>query len=639
MLYPIFKIKIKSIYSRRLVILFLTLILSITYGVGHGLGVDRKTNEPINSLDLSYKAAKDYYYLLERDLELGNDRNNWLKGVRKFRKLYLADFKNELAPSCLYMMAKIHHRMFTRFHLPIDLDEAINYYNDVALLFPMSSLADDALFKNGEIFQQEKNDPKQAIKMYQKMVNKFPDGDKTAQALSRIKQLSEKNNIKLPESFAYSGFSKKLVNVLPVKYWSSDDYTRIVIRASAPVQYNSNLLEQNENLPRRLYIDFAQSYIPPRYRSPIPIQDGLLKQVRTGQFDPSTVRVVLDIETISNYKIFNLNDPFRVVVDVHGQKKEKEDNTPTLSKTLPNAKEPNSSAVNKKQDSKTYVNTKERSTVSVIQSETATSSSSPIINLKDTKKIKPGVVAANKKITDPRDLSLAQQLGLGVKKVVIDPGHGGKDPGAMAFGLKEKDIVLAVAKKVANKLRTQYGYEVILTRSDDTFLPLEERIAIANTKKADLFVSIHVNAHPTQSVHGIETFYLNLATNAEAMRVAARENATSTHNISDLQDILSDLMQNSKIKESSRLAEFVNTSMISGLESSYQTKNLGVKQAPFYVLIGAEMPAVLTEISFITNPGESNLLKKDEYIEKLGFNIADGVADYADYQTTASMRL
>ena len=154
-----------------------------------------------------------------------------------------------------------------------------------------------------------------------------------------------------------------------------------------------------------------------------------------------------------------------------------------------------------------------------------------------------------------------------------------------------------------------------LTRSKDVYLPLEERTAIANTQSGDPFISVHVNAHPDKTIGGIETYFLNLATNAEAMRVAALENATSTHSISELEDILTDLMKNTKIDESSRLARFVQTNLVSGMGNRFKARDLGVKQAPFYVLIGAEMPAVLAEISFITNPKEAELLREDRYLE------------------------
>jgi N-acetylmuramoyl-L-alanine amidase len=260
-----------------------------------------------------------------------------------------------------------------------------------------------------------------------------------------------------------------------------------------------------------------------------------------------------------------------------------------------------------------------------------------VISLEDQKKKSPKTEVPKKPMGHDK-ISLAQQLGLGVRKIVIDPGHGGKDPGAMAYNLKEKDIVLKVSKKIAKILKATYRYEVAMTRTKDVYIPLEERTAIANTQSSDLFISIHVNAHPDKTIGGIETYFLNLATNADAMRVAALENSTSTHKISDLQDILANLMKNSKIDESSRLAQFVQTNLISGVEQKYKTRNLGVKQAPFYVLIGAQMPAILAEISFITNPEEAKLLQDEHYLDKIAQQIAAGIAAYVDHHHTAAVK-
>jgi N-acetylmuramoyl-L-alanine amidase len=179
---------------------------------------------------------------------------------------------------------------------------------------------------------------------------------------------------------------------------------------------------------------------------------------------------------------------------------------------------------------------------------------------------------------------------------------------------------------------------VVLTRTKDVYIPLEERTALANTQSGDLFISIHVNAHPDKTKSGIETYFLNLATNADAMRVAAIENATSKHNISELQNILSNLMKNSKIDESSRLAQFVQTNLVLGVEQKYKTRDLGVKQAPFYVLIGAEMPAILSEISFITNQKEAKLLQDELYLNKIAEQIAAGIVAYVDHHNTAAVK-
>jgi N-acetylmuramoyl-L-alanine amidase len=220
---------------------------------------------------------------------------------------------------------------------------------------------------------------------------------------------------------------------------------------------------------------------------------------------------------------------------------------------------------------------------------------------------------------------------LGIRRIVLDPGHGGKDSGAIGVGgLKEKDIVLAVAKQVAARLRERLDCEVIMTRDSDVFIPLEERTAIANTREGDLFISIHANAAPTSNVRGIETYILDLARNKSAMQVAARENATSDSQISNLQTILLDLIQNSKKNESIKLAEYVQESMVSGLKmQKYQdVRDLGVKQAPFVVLVGAQMPAILTEIAFISNPHEAAWLKSKEYQNLMADQIVSGVSGY-----------
>ncbi|WLE95889.1 MAG: N-acetylmuramoyl-L-alanine amidase [Candidatus Electrothrix communis] len=428
------------------------------------------------------------------------------------------------------------------------------------------------------------------------------------------------------------------VDVLPVQYWSSDNYSRVVIKSSEPVAYHANLLDQQNGVPRRLFIDFHQSYIPLKYRSPVSIEDGLLKRIHTSQLDATTVRVYLDTESIADYKVFNLKDPFRVVVDVRGGRGRalripKRKVAPQITTDI----KPLVVQTKKKEEAEAKVETAANETAA---ENTPEIKAEKIITPRK-RKIVPAVAKAKAgKSPVVENLTLAQQLGLGVRRIVIDPGHGGKDPGAVGFGLKEKDIVLNVAKKIKKILEEKNGYEVLLTRDGDVSLALEERTAIANTKEADLFLSIHVNAHPEETIRGVETFYLNLATHTEAMRVAALENATSTHNMSEMQDILSELMQNEKINESSQLAEFVQHNMITGLKKQkFQVKNLGVKQAPFYVLIGAEMPAILAEISFITNPEEAKLMKNEKYLQTLAEQIVAGVLSYAENQKTAALKI
>ncbi|MGH9335901.1 MAG: N-acetylmuramoyl-L-alanine amidase family protein, partial [Vicinamibacteria bacterium] len=227
--------------------------------------------------------------------------------------------------------------------------------------------------------------------------------------------------------------------------------------------------------------------------------------------------------------------------------------------------------------------------------------------------------------------SVVQQLGLSASRVILDPGHGGYDPGTMnKKGLREKDVVLDIAKRVRKLLEAE-GMDVLMTRDKDVFIPLEERTAIANSKEADLFVSIHVNAARSTKPRGTETYYLNLATTPDAEEVAARENAVTTRRLGELQTLIQQVMNNSRIAESRELAGRVQGSMSEVLFTSRQDpRNRGVKTAPFYVLLGAQMPAVLVEVAYLTNRKDAALLGDTGYRQKVAESIAVGIKVYQD---------
>jgi len=323
------------------------------------------------------------------------------------------------------------------------------------------------------------------------------------------------------------------------------------------------LLKENGGKPRRLYINLDNCRVSAGMQKKISVRDGLLLRVRSAQYKPMVGRVVLDTQSLSNYKIFSLHKPFRIVIDVKGR----------------------AAGRGKLQ---------------------------------------------GKSICVPNNPTLAQQLGLGIKRIILDPGHGGKDPGAIGIGgLREKDVVLKVARKLARKLTRTLGCQVILTRNSDVFIPLEERTAIANTKEGDLFVSIHANSAPSSRARGIEVYYLDLTSNKRDMQLAASENASSAKNISDLQKILSSLMKNSKKEESARLARIVNKNLLYDMRRKYSgIRSHGVKSAPFIVLIGAQMPSILVEISFVSNPVDARRLRRDKYLNALADGLADGIVKY-----------
>lgn len=599
-----------------------------------------------------FEQTTSFFTELKNDKERAGAKESWTAVIENFQRIHDLHPQSGYAAASLFMLGRVTYSRYQQFKDPTDLDRSLKYYEEVTTLFPWHQLADDALFSEARIQLEDKKNPQEAARLYTRVTTEYYTGDLMEKATEKLKTLAKDFNTPPPPTATAATTSqstpeisppaevaelpnvKNRTYVLPVEYWSSNNYTRVVINTSRPVTFKEELLEKVGEQPRRLFIDFDKSYIEPKYRAPVPIKDGLLQQIRTAQFSPNTVRVVLDIESIKSYKIYSLPDPFRVIVDVHGQSNPAV--VTTAEKNLP-LKAP---TMEDKTASTPEIASTEKEPKA---SEPATTApGSPILILQDYKKIKHSTKSKapapelNAPLTSPA-LSLAQQLNLGVRRIVLDPGHGGKDPGASAFGMKEKDLVLQVAKKLAVKLKKDLGYEVILTRNDDTFISLEQRTAIANTNSADLFISLHLNAHPSSKIYGFETYYLNLSSDSEAIRVAALENATSTHQLSDLQNILADIMKNSKIDESSRLAQQVQNALSSGLsDRKYpQVKSLGVKKAPFYVLIGAEMPAILIEMAFLSNKTDASQMKKEGYQDALTEEIAQGLQRYIRTMTAS----
>jgi N-acetylmuramoyl-L-alanine amidase len=238
--------------------------------------------------------------------------------------------------------------------------------------------------------------------------------------------------------------------------------------------------------------------------------------------------------------------------------------------------------------------------------------------------------------------TLTRALGLKIGRIVIDPGHGGHDTGTIgATGLMEKDLCLDVALRLGKIIQQRLpGAEVIYTRSDDSFIPLEERTNIANEAKADLFISIHANSSQDRAARGIETYYLNLKGSPEAMEVAARENATAQENVHDLQNLVKRIAQTEKIEESRELAEDIQDSLSKRIQKSAKTvRNRGVRKAPFVVLIGADMPSILTEISFLSNPADEKLLKQPEQRQKVAEGLYQGVVSYLESMNSVTVNL
>ncbi len=510
-------------------------------------------------------------------------RHNWIKCANQYQRVYNRYPKSRSAAWALYRAADLYANLYKYSNKSKDLDTALSLYRKLVAQHEKNSLADDAQYKIGEIYYKTKKDPSQAYVEFLKVDVRFPKGDMRPRAKKMLnklavalnKKMKRKNGVRGP----ISGSERAMVK--DIRYWSSPNYTRVVIDVKHPVKYEHHLLkaDPSHKKPRRLYLDLQNARVSKSIDSVVPIKDDLLQKARAGQYTENTVRVVLDMEKLGGYNVFHLYDPFRIVVDVRGFEKRKP--KPQLNPGLSAKK----------------------------------------------RKVRRGI--RRTKAPD-QTISLARQLGLNVNRIVIDPGHGGKDPGCESHRkYREKDITLGLAKRLASQLKKEIGCEVFLTRDKDAFLSLEKRTAIANMKKADLFISLHVNAHKDGRIHGLETYFLNMATDQRAVMVAARENATSEKNISDLQTILNDLMLNTKIRESSKLAHQVQNGMVGSAKKRYKgIRNLGVKQAPFYVLIGAQMPAILVEVGFLSNRTERKRLMNKTYQERLAAGICDGIKLY-----------
>jgi N-acetylmuramoyl-L-alanine amidase len=369
------------------------------------------------------------------------------------------------------------------------------------------------------------------------------------------------------------------IEVVDLKHWSTPDYTRISVELEKEVRFESH------KLPSRLYFDIAGAHVSQGIKD-LHIGDGLLKSVRIAQYRPSTVRVVLDLDSIKDYKIFTFSDPFRIIVDVKGDRRQE---ISSGKKEVIETAKPESAPLEK-------ASLKEKP---VEKTKPAEKSKQPF---------KPGKI----------------------RRIVVDPGHGGHDPGAMSpTGTREKDIVLQIGLKLSQKIREELGIDVVMTRSTDVFIELQERTAIANKVGADLFVSIHANASLNRAANGIETYYLNLAKTEKAAQLAAKENGTALEKVSVLRAVLFDLMANYKLNDSAHLADEVQKALHKKAQTGYPTvKNLGVKQGPFYVLVGATMPSILVETAFVSNERDEVKLKDPAYQDLTADGILAGIKGY-----------
>lgn len=463
------------------------------------------------------------------------------------------------------------------------------------------------------------------------------------------------------------------LEVRAVKFWSLGTSTRVAIEVSDDFRFRKEHLAN----PERMFYDIAGAQ--PRIEGPrsqgqhiIPVNDRFVKQIRVAEPQRGTTRVVLDLESGVECNASQLSDPHQLVIEVTAPGRPE---TPTVTPSVVQIKRFEAPPATNSVAAKPAVERK----ISVLDDPApqVTAKNPAATNVLPTAKTRkllaaaivpdppPPPPAANAEpemaaAPEPRlsratngskpplieegaplparppataNPSLTRVFGLKIKRVIIDAGHGGKDQGTHGpAGLLEKDLVLDVARRVGAMVEERLGVEVVYTRADDTFIPLEQRTKFANDQKGDLFISIHANSSPVKAVSGVEIYVLNLSTSKVDLDLAARENAGAESSVSELETLLQKAMLNDKLKESSEFAGKVLQSMTgpgAPGAAAGKARSRGVRRAPFVVLIGANMPSILCEIGFISNPADEALMAKSAYRQKIAESLTKGIQDFA----------
>ena len=604
-------------------------------------------------------AAKDEYArgVSAFNSLLGNEkraglRAEWLAVAKHFERSLASEPKGEYAPKCMFFLGRSFEELARRSFAKADRTGALDAYDRLLKTFPKHGWADDAMFRKGMVWFELGKDPGKAAEYFKGVAAAYPKGDMVPKAREMLGQMGETapapaaakgGDVPPPSAAVPPAPAVQVAPAAPrsgaeatlqgIRHWSSSDYTRVVMDVTGDVKYERALVEKAKNGNKQLQITLQRTGIAADVMPARTVGDGILSQILVSPEPEGGALVTFDLMQMDHYRVFTLPDPYRVVLDIYatgGSGVRAKPAEAARADAPPAKQEPE---VDHVQSALAELQAKREAEK---DSPAAQAAPEPVKAQRPAKGgQKAGAAAKEEAVPEiavtPKQKkysgTLVEQLGLKVRTIMIDAGHGGKDPGAVANGLEEKDINLRMARILGRELQQQ-GFEVHFTRTGDKFIPLEERTAMANAKNADLFISLHCNAIKDSSVKGLEVYYLNLATDAQAVRVAARENGVSAKKISDMQFILSDLMLNSKINESRQMASLVEKETLRAMRPRYALSSHGAKGAFFYVLTGARMPSILVEMGYLTNPDEAGRLNSDAYLTSMAQGLASGVVAY-----------
>ncbi|MDE2971429.1 MAG: N-acetylmuramoyl-L-alanine amidase, partial [Acidobacteriota bacterium] len=542
-----------------------------------------------------YEAARKAEETLRGSETAMRNRDRWQDVARKYRSVVLSFPRSGYCDDALHYEGGIYRDAAERFD---DRRFAVRAADAFALLvrgYPASRWVPKALYEQVRLHAGRLDDEAEARRALERLRERAPRAAETRMATAVLaKPEARPNPAAARAAERPTDGTRRTVavqqeiqpadpptTVRNIRHWVGDSHTRVVIDLSGPTPHTEGRLTG----PDRVFFDLHGATPDDGLeRRAFPIEGSHLRRIRLGVPEEQITRVVLDFSSIREVTVFALPDPYRLVVDIHGAPPVQVADS-AEDETAPEADDSPAGTTR---------------SAAAETPETGAEGSPPL----------------------PRPTeggySLARQLGAGVNRIVIDAGHGGKDPGTSAGSLREKDIALDIAKRVRDDL-TKRGFEVIMTRDKDVFIPLEQRAFIANSRDADLFVSIHVNAARNRKARGLETFYLNLATSADAAEVAARENAsTGMVRMADVRKLVDQIVNHSRKEESRELATTMQAAMTrSILGREEHPLNRGVKTAGFHVLLGAQMPAVLVEVGFVSNREEARQLRSASHRNKL----------------------